>query len=361
MRIGFYLADQNPQRDRSLGITAYTDGLWSELKKQPELDLFALSSTSSYAPSDAYGQALIPIRTDRALARLAVDQLHPAFWRLTVDLWHYPKGFLPLFLRYRGPVVGTVHDLILQHYADHYPNARSRTAYAYWLAATKRSIARFDLIVTVSKVSETAIKEFCERHRLRCPPIHVTFEGFRIASRASELVEKHDKVLHLASVELHKRTSTLLQFWKVLSETENELPRLQLIGRLRPEDERLASTIADVEIHGRLSRTDLRSQMKRARALLLPSEIEGFGLPALEAYDLGTPVVYVRDTSVEEVLGNGVPGGFLLDDLDSFKAALGEALSLPAEYVKRHSATLGDRFSWEKTAAATVAAYGTLL
>ena len=38
----------------------------------------------------------------------------------------------------------------------------------------------------------------------------------------------------------------------------------------------------------------LLSAYLKARALILPSEIEGFGLPALEAYYLGTPVCFVK-------------------------------------------------------------------
>ena len=57
--------------------------------------------------------------------------------------------------------------------------------------------------------------------------------------------------------------------------------------------------------------------------LLLPSEIEGFGLPALEAYYLSTPVVYVRGTAVEEILGERSPGGFVLESADSVRGSCG--------------------------------------
>lgn len=177
MRVGFYLADQNPHRDRTLGVTAYTAGLLQELQKSSALHLIALTSSSSYAPPAGVVSHRYAIRTDRSLARAAVDNFHPFLPSPEVDLWHYPKGHLPMLSRFRRPTIGTVHDVILQHYADRYPAARSRLAYGYWLAVLKRSIARLDFIVTVSEFSAAAIRSFCERHRLRCPPIRVTYEA----------------------------------------------------------------------------------------------------------------------------------------------------------------------------------------
>ena len=50
---------------------------------------------------------------------------------------------------------------------DRYPQARSGAAYFYWLGVLKRSIARFDLILTVSEFSKTGIEEFCGRYSIK--------------------------------------------------------------------------------------------------------------------------------------------------------------------------------------------------
>ena len=357
MRIGFYVADQNPHRDRTLGVTGYSDGLIRELQKSRDLELIALTSRSSYSPGSEIVSRRLRFRTDRSLTRALVDNLHPLFARSDVDLWHYPKGHLPLLGRFRRPVVGTVHDVILQHYADHYPHARSRAAYGYWLTVLKRSIARFDRILTVSEFSRRAIMIFCERHQIKAPPIDVTYEGFAFHEGAESPGEKKDIVLHLASMELHKRTSTLLKFWKELTELRGDLPRLQLIGNLSSGDRKVAATIPGVQIRGRVTAAILRQEMAAARAVLLPSEIEGFGLPALEAYAAGTPVVYVRETAVEEILGAGTAGGFLLHDFDSFRRAVQQALDLSTESVAEKAKHLREQFSWVAVAKATVTAY----
>lgn len=54
--------------------------------------------------------------------------------------------------------------------------------------------------------------------------------------------------------------------------------------------------------------------IRSARAVLFPSLYEGFGLPALEAIQLGTPVIGSTTSSVPEVVGGG---GLLVDPYDT--------------------------------------------
>jgi glycosyltransferase involved in cell wall biosynthesis len=366
MRVHFYLADQNPHRDRSRGITEYTDGLLRELCRQPGLELEALVSRSSYRPGDAsIALRALPFRTDHVAGRLIADHAHPLAGRSSADLWHYPKGFLPFLGRPRAsraepiPLVGTVHDAILQFYADRYPESRSPLAFRYWLGLLARSIARFDLVLTVSEFSKRAIEAFCERHRCACPEVVVTYEGARWESFEPRAEGKRDCVVHLCSPLPHKRTDTLLDFWARL-EGELDLPPLRLIGNLTPEQARRAASVRHLEHLPPLPAAELRRSLESALALVLPSEIEGFGVPALEAFYLGAPLVYVRDTAVEEVLGRGTPGGFDLDALESFASALEQVLSLDAAWIRAQAAALRERFSWRACAERTLAAYARL-
>jgi glycosyltransferase involved in cell wall biosynthesis len=360
VRVGYYLADQNPQRDRTLGITTYTAALLGQLQGGPNFTISALQSRSSFvAPAPVHRRFVLPFRTDRPLGRLLGDQIHPLVAKLEVDLWHYPKGFLPLALRYPGPIVGTVCDVILQHYADHYPRARSAMAYAYWLFMLKRAIPRFDLILTISEFSRERIIEFAERNGIHCPPILVTYLASEWAVGGESA--KGDFLLHLASREPHKRTSTLLNFWREI-ETRGAVDlQLELVGSLTNADEKVACSLKSVRVSKRLSQAELRGRFLRARAVILPSEIEGFGLPALEAYAAKTPVMYVTGTAVEEILGAGTPGGFNLSSFDSFQGALEEVLRMTEGAINAKAQALQRRFSWSKCAVETLAAYESLL
>ena len=354
----FYCADQNPHRDRSLGITSYTRGLLGALAENARIQLSAVSSVSSFALPPRILDERLSFRTDSTPGRLLADHLHPLLTRTRADLWHYPKGFLPWFFRPNAPVVCTVHDAILQHYADRYPHTRSRADFTYWLAVAKRSLTRVEAVLTVSEFSRIAIVEFCERHRLKPPPIFVTYQGTDLAVPA-ERMPKGDYVLHLASTLPHKRTKWLCETWRALQRDGADLPRLLLVGATDEATSSVISGMIGVSLRGAVERRELLELLARAQALLLPSEIEGFGLPAVEAYTARTPVAYVQGTAVEEVLGAATPGGFIFEQ-DSFQQALAELLSMPATAVDARAVELAARFSWERTAAATVSAYRTV-
>lgn len=362
MRVQFYVADQNPGRDRSRGITEYTHGLLDQLRLRDGIELSCLASRSSYRPTNAATRVhSLPFRTDHTAGRLLSDQLHPFLYRGDADLWHYPKGFLSWLWRPRTPTVGTVHDTILAFYAEHYPESRSRAAFAYWCDQLARSLARFDRVLTVSEFSKGAIQAFCERRRIRTPPIDVTYEGARWEHETPDLEAKRDGVVHLCSPLPHKRTDTLLDFWEILQrETPSPLP-LQLIGHASERQRERIARLRHVQHRPPLGSSELRSALTSAAALVISSEIEGFGVPTLEAYYLGTPVVYVRGTAVHEVLGGDAPGGFQLDSFDSFRSALEEVLDLGPEAIQQTSERLRRRFAWSACADRTVEAYRELL
>ena len=359
LTVCFYCADQNPHRDRSLGITSYTHGLLTHLQRRPEISLHAVTSRSSFQLPEGVREERLPFRTDGTTGRLAADHLHPLASRPRSAVWHYPKGFLPMLSRPQGRLVCTVHDTILQHYADKYTETRSRLAFAYWLHLLRRSIARSDAVLTVSEFSRVAILEFCSRYRITAPPVHVTYQGINWSAPDRAAV-KSDYVLHLASTLPHKRTRWLVDTWRELQSAAMEMPRLLLVGSIAPELAAEVSQMRGIELRGVVSRDELTTRMAAARAVLLPSEIEGFGLPAVEAYAAGTPVAYVKATAVEEVLGAGTPGGFELSR-ESFAAALNEVTAMPQQAIEAKVAGLAEKFSWERAAVRTVSAYHAVL
>ena len=56
---------------------------------------------------------------------------------------------------------------------------------------------------------------------------------------------------------------------------------------------------------GRIHREDMLAIVRGAVALTFPSRYEGFGLPALEAMSLGTPVLAGDAAALPEVVGDG--------------------------------------------------------
>ncbi|MEM8913267.1 MAG: glycosyltransferase [Planctomycetota bacterium] len=361
MRAAVYMADQNPHRDRSLGITTMTQSLIAELFSRKDIDWTQIVSRSSFrGEGESVATCPLPFGTDYFLGRLLADSLHPRLAGIDVDVLYYPKGYAP-WSSVSAPSIGTMHDTIIQHYADHYPETRSKLAFRYWIRASRRSLERFDRVLTVSQTAAGQLHSFCDRHGIQPPPIEVTYESSPWEKYRDLSFEKGDFVVHLASSAVHKRTTYLVEQWDQLLRRRSDLPELVLVGSLDKASKAIVSQSDDMRVLPRLPLNELRDLVGRARALILPSEIEGFGLPAIEAYYVGTPACYVSDTSVDEVLnlelaGDSVPGKFELDEPSSFETALDEVLGLSSIEVAETSDRLYELFSASRVGNRVVAA-----
>lgn len=352
LRVAVYLADQNPVRDRSLGITEMTRSLMGRFAAREDLHLTQVISASSHNQTDPQiSTSRFPFRTDRTWGRLAADLFHPWLARSDVDVWYYPKGYVSQFATPAVPCVGTMHDAIVQHYADHYPGVRSRSNYRYWINNTQRSLKKLDRILTISKHAEQQLLSFCDRYQIRPPKLEVTYEGSLWESMRGESVAKEEMVVHLASTAPHKQTKRLLEMWKQLQDRQVDLPRLCLVGKLDPEATEIRDQLRDVTTLPPLQLQELQSLVARSMALLFPSEVEGFGLPALEAFYAGTPVCFVRGTSVEEIIPEaGRMGGFELNDLDSFAEAFDRVMHAPSDLIAAISDAMYERYATRRIA-----------
>jgi glycosyltransferase involved in cell wall biosynthesis len=351
--ISVYLADQNPGHDRSFGISRMSQVVLRALNASGNLRIeTVVSKTSQQSPGGVGIQKTLPWGTRGKGIRLLTDHLHPLFHKgeSLPDIHYFPKGYLPLLHLFCRPSVVTIHDTIIQYDEDHYPKWRKPWEYAYWSWLLRHTLGHADRIMTVSESSKRQIQGFMRRHGIPTKEITVTYEPCAYEELPQpEAPSKENHVIHLSSREPHKRTAHLIRWWHEAENLGRDLPTLHLIGTVPPEvDDLLASTRTIVK-RPFLNDTALQAAYRQARALILPSEIEGFGLPALEAYYLGTPVCYVKGTSVEEVLAVATAkGGFVLEDMESLFTALDEVLAMAPEEVRECGFKLRETYAAEK-------------
>ena len=83
-----------------------------------------------------------------------------------------------------------------------------------------------------------------------------------------------------------------------------------------------------------VSTATLQSLYRRAKAVLVPSLLEGFGIPVLEGMASGTPVIASRGSSLSEVGGEAVQ---YFDPLDerSIAASIFELSENPALSIEK--------------------------
>ena len=238
-----------------------------------------------------------------------IAQVHFDLWRRlrpvggpnppTLMHWTYP---LPL--RFRGiPNLCTIHDLIpLEHPGlTGIEPARFRRM----LACIVRSA---DHLVTVSETTRQAlVAEF----RLDPARVTNTWQAVDVAGAdpaPPEGLTPGAYWLHVGALDLRKNLPRTIAAWRHSGTTHP----LVLAG----PDGSATQAIAGVGPVIRLPwvpRPQLLALIRDARALLMPSLAEGFGLPVAEAMALGTPVLTSNRGALAEIAGNAT---LLVDPMD---------------------------------------------
>ena len=115
---------------------------------------------------------------------------------------------------------------------------------------------------------------------------------------------------------------------------------------------------ADIRLIGYVPDEDLPGLMAGADLFLFPTLYEGFGLPVLEAFCAGTAVITSNVSALPEVTGEAA---VLVnpEDEGEIAEAIGRLLGDPAarEALVEAGRERARQFTWERTAALTVACY----
>lgn len=281
-------------------------------------------------------------------------------------IYHEPN-YVPV--RYRGPMVVTVHDLSHIRHPEYHPKGRVDFLMRFLPAA----IARADRILTVSAFSA---QEICDVFGVSADKISVTplgaDEGFRLRAKAEVAntlgefrLRYRGYILSVATLEPRKNIGRLVAAYALLPKHLREEFPLVLVGGQGWRDASLHECIdkADGVIRlGYLPRLKLFQLYSAAAAFAYPTLYEGFGLPVLEAFSSGTPVLTSRGGAVGELAGGAACE---VDPFSVEEIAVGLRNVLENEGAARRLLELGllraTEFSWQKCAEHTRTAYGRVL
>ncbi len=140
-----------------------------------------------------------------------------------------------------------------------------------------------------------------------------------------------------------------------------DAPKLVVVGRKwnAPSSAKASDGQGNILWLGHVSRTDLTALYSGAQALVYPSLYEGFGLPILEAFACGCPVVTSNISSMPEVAGDAA---VLVnpEDVDDIRRGIERVLSKREEFIEKGFRRVKE-FSWKKTAQETLRVYRELI
>lgn len=177
------------------------------------------------------------------------------------------------------------------------------------------------LIVGSAAVADDLVAH-AARSDLACPPVMVApLAGARLAAGTPLPSAPAAYFLCVGTIESRKNHLLLLKVWERLAaRLGSAAPRLVIVGRwgsgsgpVRTALERSGKAGGLIEVIEDCGDTALAALMQGARAVLMPSLAEGFGLPMAEALTLGVPVI-ASDLRCFREVGQGIP--WLLDPHD---------------------------------------------
>lgn len=240
-------------------------------------------------------------------------------YRARLDLVHFPHFNVPLL--YGGPYVVTIHDLIMHHFP--WRVASQRALPVFWLKhlayrfSVRRVISRARAVIAVSHYTAEDILTYYPKaySRLRLIAEPTPALGGVIADdKDIELAYniKRPYILAVGNFYPHKNLQALLRAWQKLYPMFKR--QLVIVGRLDAFANGLRSLagslglinetqISPVRFLGFIEDNDLRQLYKNAEFYLVPSLLEGVGLPGLEALALGAPVVASANGALPETYG----------------------------------------------------------
>ncbi len=297
----------------------------------------------------------------------------------TVDLVHYPyfEPFfitLPIFENHKRVI--TVHDLTPLVFPKHFPagvkgnlswqvqkiNLKNSQRIIGDSEASQRDIAKIAGIKKekIDVVYLAAAEEFKEKE-----------DGSASRRRKNELRKKYNLpekfVLYVGDVTWNKNLPRMIEAIKKV-----KLP-LVMVGKTLVEKkfdqknpwnkdlvavQKLTEDVDYIHKLGFVPTDDLVALYNCATVFVMPSVYEGFGLPILEAMQSGCPVITTKGGSLPEVAGDSA---YYVDGYDMTSIANGiekvfSTKDLQETLIKK-GREQAKKFSWEKTAQQTIAAY----
>lgn len=274
-----------------------------------------------------------------------------------LDVIYFPLSFFfprPLPL----PVLLHVPDLQYLYFPEYFPAEQLSWRHE----RIPESVALADGVVTYTDFCRDSI---CEKLEAAVEKVHVIRAGGFLPEALSESgacpppgfdTDGPPFVFYPAADWPHKNHETLLEAFALLGGDDRRL-RLVLTGMLSQRGEQLRRRILELGLGARVAclgcvpQAGLIWLYRHARVMAFPSRFEGFGLPLVEAMQLGCPVVASRADAVRETAGEATV--YCNDDPRSWAAAIRSIASDDNRRadLRRRGFAQAARYNWQQCAA----------
>lgn len=259
------------------------------------------------------GGGFFKLRLVAILAKAAFQRNQRADGQIYLNVGHTGLNsphLQPWLAKHRLRPVFLVHDLIpITHpqYCRSGEDVRHRERMANALGSAHG-------IIVNSQDTACALANFAQGEALSMPPHTVAWLGTGEIGQVRRQPAAEPYFVFVGTIEARKNHLLILDAWtELVASLGPRAPDLIIIGQRGWEAEaaierldNLGPLAGKVRELGGCSDAELLGWIAGARALLMPSFVEGFGLPLMEALELGTPVI-ASDLKVFREIAGDIP------------------------------------------------------
>ena len=248
--------------------------------------------------------------------RIYLNVGHTGLDAAGLPAWTARTGVKPVYL---------VHDLIpIIH-----PRFGRAGEAARHARRMRHALASAAGIIANSAATLADIEAFAAAQNLAMPPAIAALLGADMPAAAVRAVPVRTRFVCIGTIEVRKNHLLLLRVWqRLIAKLGAQAPELILIGQrgweaddvfaLLDGDANLRSHVREL---GRCDDGEMLALLAGARALLMPSLAEGYGIPVVEALQQGTPVL-AADLPVYRELAGDIPEYLDPQDVGAWEAAV---------------------------------------
>ena len=222
-----------------------------------------------------------------------------------LNVVHFPYFAVPLL--YRKKFVVTIHDLIINHFPT--GMASTKSSMYYWI---KVVAYKFVMLVSawsakeIITVSQSTKKEIIDHLYIPSKKITVTYEGVDEKLLTKNSSNKEKCFLYVGNAYPHKNLKRLIDAFALFAAGHKDT-KLYLVGKEDYFYVQLQKEIITKHLEGivvckhNVSDEELGELYQSSLAVVVPSLMEGFGLPGLEAMQNNILVLASDIPSLKEI------------------------------------------------------------
>ena len=296
---------------------------------------------------------------------------HPILWhvwfelslpkvlkQIKPDLFLSPDGFLSLKADVK--CLPVIHDLNFVHN----PQDLAKTHSWFYNRYFPKYAEKASRIATVSEFSK---QDISKQYGIAASKIDVVYNG--VSERFKPLVDDHKQAvrdkwsdglpyfIYVGAIHPRKNIERMLLAYNMFNKSITNGNKFLVVGNRKWWTESMQQTLEsmvfrdNVIFTGRVSDDDLNDLMGAALANVYVSTFEGFGIPIIEAFQSGVPVITSNATSMPEIAGDAA---LIVDPTDTGQIAQAMDRLMNSETLRNDMIAKGQEraklFTWQRSA-----------